>query len=73
MPLVLGDELVGNRFYQLKLDVLVPYRIMCRGVYWGAQIAPHFMARGVDPRKDHPKDASIPFVPKSHTADRAEI
>lgn len=38
--------------------------------FFGAQIAPHFLARDVDPRKDHPKDAGHP---KTHTVGMIEI
>lgn len=37
---------------------------MCCEIFWGAQIAALFLARGADPREDCPKDGSIPFCAK---------
>jgi len=37
------------------------FHVIMRSVLsFGAQISPHFLARDVDPRKDHPKDAGHP-------------
>ena len=63
---VISNQRISDHFPSLIL-ILVLVRCV---VGFGAQIAPHFLDRDVDPRKDHPKDA---WHPQNHTVGIIEI